>query len=223
MHPKSIFNLILDIIKIALLELFIQLRVIPIMPDMSNSSLNACTWFIAISFFTVATMLYIFTRYEKNWREFFNIKNIHWRTIIVSLLLVILVSIITGLQISTNQQLTPPSSHSFTNFFDTTNTVKIILTSISLVAVGPFLEELLFRGVLISLIKCYATNDLFIIIFAALVFAIAHGWTDIRTFLSHFFVGLVTSWIRIKQHNLFATTLVHGLSNGALIIIDSTI
>ncbi|QBO36148.1 CPBP family intramembrane metalloprotease [Periweissella cryptocerci] len=222
MAIKSIFSFVLNIIGIAFLQFFIQLRIIPIMPDMNNSSLNAIVWFTLISVFTVVVMLYIFSNYETNWRTFLNPKTINWKTVFIGLLLVTFVSIIAGIQITIGH--TPVvNQHSFTKLFGMTNTTKIILTTISMVVVGPFLEEVLFRGVIFSFIERYVSIDWLTIILTAAIFSLAHGWTDLQTFVSHFFVGLITGWIRCNQRNLLSSTLVHGLCNGILIIIDSTV
>ena len=84
-----------------------------------------------------------------------------------------------------------------------------IATIVSTCLVAPILEECIFRGIVLNILRKY--GDKFAIITSALLFALIHG--NIFQFSTAFTVGLWLGYLFIKTKSLTLTILMHGLSN----------
>ena len=87
---------------------------------------------------------------------------------------------------------------------------KGISTFILMVVAAPFLEELIFRGILLEgLLKRY--SPLKAILVASALFGVVHlnPWQ----FLAGFILGIFIGWIYSKNHNLTLSILIHATVN----------
>jgi membrane protease YdiL (CAAX protease family) len=83
------------------------------------------------------------------------------------------------------------------------------------VSIGPLVEELLFRSVLLSAIARYTGNGIAIAVSAAL-FACVH-LPDL-SFLWYalpnlFLLGLILGWLRVQSGSIWPAVLAHGMNN----------
>ena len=76
--------------------------------------------------------------------------------------------------------------------------------------IGPIVEELLFRRILlIKLVDFYGNNKAMVI--SSFIFALFH--TGIFSFIYAFILGILLSYIYIKKRNIILVILAHMLSN----------
>ena len=89
-----------------------------------------------------------------------------------------------------------------------TNTDYII--SILLVGIiGPIVEEIIFRKLLIDRIRPY--GEKIAVFFPALIFALAHG--SLYQFFYAFLIGSVLSYIYVKTGKIIYSTIIHCIIN----------
>ncbi len=84
-----------------------------------------------------------------------------------------------------------------------------------IVIIAPVVEELIFRGVIMSgFTRNY--NAVFAIFFSALLFALFHlnPWQ----FPAAFFLGLILGWIRIRTGSVLACIAGHAIHNGLVFL-----
>ena len=99
------------------------------------------------------------------------------------------------------------SSPSYTSNADS---LEAILLEIAVVAVlVPFIEEMVFRGVVLSALRKYGLG--FSIVASGLVFGMAH--LNFPNVVFATISGLVFGFIYAKTNNLWLTILIHGLNN----------
>lgn len=111
----------------------------------------------------------------------------------------------------------------FTYFFlnYTTDTLKkeSIISIFMLIIGSPFLEETLFRGILLNFLLKKIQNPLYATIIVAVLFTVAH--IEIYYYLPCFFASLVLSNIYIKSNgNLKISLLTHCLANTLLFLLS---
>ncbi|HYI43912.1 MAG TPA: type II CAAX endopeptidase family protein [Actinomycetota bacterium] len=88
--------------------------------------------------------------------------------------------------------------------------IEGVLLGLLIVVVGPFVEELIFRGLLLRFAA--ARMPLFLaVVGTSALFAVAHGWTAL--FIVFFFLGVVLSAVAIRSQNLTQAVLLHGFHN----------
>lgn len=91
------------------------------------------------------------------------------------------------------------------------NTPLAMILNIIQVAVIPALvEELAFRGVILSQLRKYGNG--LAVFGSALLFAFYHG--NFLQFTFTFFVGLVLAFVMIRTNNLWVPIAIHALNNG---------
>lgn len=86
---------------------------------------------------------------------------------------------------------------------------------IRVVIIAPIVEELIFRGVIMSgFMRNYKTG--YAIFYSALLFALFHlnPWQFPATFL----LGLILGWIRIRTGSIFACIFGHAIHNGLVFL-----
>ncbi|MGN0690892.1 MAG: lysostaphin resistance A-like protein [Oscillospiraceae bacterium] len=76
-------------------------------------------------------------------------------------------------------------------------------------ALGPLLEELLFRGVILESMKMY--NCRFAVVFSSVIFGLMHG--NAAQAINGFLVGLVLGALYVRSDSLVPCTLMHMIMN----------
>jgi hypothetical protein len=113
-----------------------------------------------------------------------------------------------------HMRLIPPTTFEQLHFSPTWVAVKLIST----MTLVPIIEELVFRGlVLRRLREKYST--LVAIILSALLFALVHFN---KSFLGSFLHGIIFAVLAVKYGSLYMPILLHGLYNGAVVILGLT-
>lgn len=87
------------------------------------------------------------------------------------------------------------------------------------VLIGPFLEELIFRGFLQPLLV-QNFRERGGIALCALLFALLHGWD---AFLPLFVFSLLLGWLQVHTQRLLASYCVHAFNNGVTLVIAFTV
>ncbi len=83
------------------------------------------------------------------------------------------------------------------------------------VSIGPMVEELLFRGVLLSAIARYSGNGVAIVL-SALLFACVHLpdlsflWYALPNLA---LLGLILGWLRVQSGSIWPAVVAHGMNN----------
>ena len=99
---------------------------------------------------------------------------------------------------------------SSSSYVSQADSLGAILLEIAVVAVlVPFMEELVFRGVILSSLRKYGIG--FSIVASGLVFGLAH--LDVSSVVFATIAGLVFGFLYAKTNNLWLTILIHGLNN----------
>ncbi|MCR5817400.1 MAG: CPBP family intramembrane metalloprotease [Ruminococcus sp.] len=89
------------------------------------------------------------------------------------------------------------------------NTGTLIMQFLYVVALGPVCEELLYRGIIITLLKPYGKG--LAVFFSAFIFGYMHG--NIPQFASAFAGGLVFAAIAVKYDSIVPTIVMHIMNN----------
>ena len=99
-----------------------------------------------------------------------------------------------------------------------TNTLPGLLLNLLIVALIPAIgEELLFRGVILRLIRDIAKNPHWAVIISALLFSAFH--LQFYGFLPRFTLGLVLGYLFIITNNLWVPIFIHFVNNAAAVIV----
>lgn len=100
--------------------------------------------------------------------------------------------------------------------FTATNTTTLVATFISLVLITPFLEELIFRGVLFKGLRRRLSLWLSVAV-ASVIFAVAHGQFNVAidTFALSVFLCVLVE----KSHSIWPAVALHMLKNGLAFIL----
>lgn len=83
------------------------------------------------------------------------------------------------------------------------------LQFVGAVALAPFLEENLFRGIMLNRTHQYHSYD-FAVIFSAFCFSILHKE---NTVIFAFFFGIMTAWMYIRHQNILYSIILHLCNN----------
>ncbi|HUK82897.1 MAG TPA: CPBP family intramembrane glutamic endopeptidase [Verrucomicrobiae bacterium] len=91
-----------------------------------------------------------------------------------------------------------------------------LATFISVVAVGPIVEEILFRGLIYGALegRLGVAGSIFV---TSVMFALVH--LQVLHFIPIFLVGVVLGWARWKTGSLGLPMLVHVLNNGFALLL----
>ncbi|MGN1113746.1 MAG: lysostaphin resistance A-like protein [Oscillospiraceae bacterium] len=106
----------------------------------------------------------------------------------------------------------PQSDFSVTN----TDTASIILQFLYIVILGPIAEELIYRGVILSILKPYGKWAAVII--SALFFGLMHG--NIPQAVPAFCGAIVYGLIAVRFNSIIPTIIIHMLNNGLTMYTD---
>ena len=104
------------------------------------------------------------------------------------------------------------SNDGFALFLGSPNDFIRILWILIIVAIGPFVEELLFRGFLQNALGHTVRYEFWAIVITAVVFALFH-YNSFANMIFALIVGLILSVVRFRTNNLVLTTIVHGTVN----------
>lgn len=94
---------------------------------------------------------------------------------------------------------------------EVTTEFNIILNIISSGIIGPIFEEILFRYDLIKRLKKFNSNKYLIIILSSIIFGLFH--TGITTIIYAFIVGLINSYIYMKDKDIIKPIIIHISGN----------
>lgn len=89
------------------------------------------------------------------------------------------------------------------------NTLELIFTLSSLCILAPVIEEFIYRGVMIRLMKGYS----FHVVMLTTSFAFAMMHMDLSGFVQIFFLGMLLYVIRIATGSVFASMAAHSMIN----------
>ncbi|WP_411277976.1 CPBP family intramembrane glutamic endopeptidase [Gaiella sp.] len=99
--------------------------------------------------------------------------------------------------------------------WDSSRAVPFVANALVVVLVAPFVEELLYRGLGMSLLLPFV-GPLFSIGITGLAFGLAHGLVLGLPVLTIF--GITLGWLRWKTDSVYPGMVVHGIFNGAALI-----
>ena len=94
---------------------------------------------------------------------------------------------------------------------DVTTDFNIVLNIISSGIIGPIFEEFLFRYDLIRRLEKFNSNKYVIILLSSVIFALFH--TGITTIIYALIVGLINSYIYMKDKNIIKPIIIHISGN----------
>lgn len=104
--------------------------------------------------------------------------------------------------------------------WDSSRAVPFLANALVVVLVAPFVEELLYRGLGMSLLFPFL-GPLFSILITGLAFGLAHGLVLGLPVLTIF--GIALGWLRWKTDSVYPGMVVHGLFNGAALVAAVTL
>ena len=99
--------------------------------------------------------------------------------------------------------------------WDGDRAVPFLANALVVVLVAPFVEELLYRGLGMSLLFPFV-GPLFSILITGLAFGLAHGLVLGLPVLTIF--GIALGWLRWKTASVYPGMVVHGVFNGAALV-----
>lgn len=95
---------------------------------------------------------------------------------------------------------------------------KDVGTVIMVCILAPFLEEMLFRGIILrSFIKQYSTRNA--ILLSSLLFGAAH--LNLYQFVGATCMGLVLGWIYVRTHSIWPCIILHAFYNISCVLFSS--
>ncbi|MFN3604641.1 MAG: lysostaphin resistance A-like protein [Leptonema sp. (in: bacteria)] len=103
------------------------------------------------------------------------------------------------------------------NFLMPKSNLDFLFTIISIGIVGPFCEELIFRGIILSKLIENKKNLTISNIFQSILFAVAH-MNPVQFFYA-IPIGIFFGWIYIKSKNLLLPILIHIFTNVSAILL----
>src|SRR5450759_3819809 len=116
-----------------------------------------------------------------------------------------------ALQLGWNPPVT--DSPSLTVLFGS-DTIGGFLTVLMVVLVGPFVEELLFRGVLLTALD-ERLGGLVAVLLSAPIFAALHG--SVWSFVPLMFLGVALGSLTLSRRSLWPAVVLHATYNGVLV------
>jgi membrane protease YdiL (CAAX protease family) len=104
--------------------------------------------------------------------------------------------------------------------WDSSRAAPFLANALVVVLVAPFVEELLYRGLGMSLLVPFV-GPLFSIVITGLAFGLAHGLVLGLPVLTIF--GITLGWLRWKTESVYPGMVVHGIFNGAALLAAVTL
>lgn len=172
-----------------------------------EDSIYGLTIFIT---YGISIVFYAWIRNKKKWPFDFNFKLPCKKSIFDSLLFSI--TMVLGLNYPLNFLINQLSENK-----DMDGAISILsLMSLGAVFIGPVIEELIFRGIILNGLKVKYGNNLALLL-SSVLFAIIH--VQPAQIITAFFMGLVFGYIFIKTNNLGLVILLHSIANLTSILI----
>ena len=104
--------------------------------------------------------------------------------------------------------------------WDGSRAVPFLANALVVVLVAPFVEELLYRGLGMSLLFPFV-GPVFSIAITGLAFGLAHGLVLGLPVLTIF--GITLGWLRWRTNSVYPGMVVHGIFNGAALLAAVTL
>lgn len=104
--------------------------------------------------------------------------------------------------------------------WDGSRAVPFLANALVVVLVAPIVEELLYRGLGMSLLSPFVGAVLSVVV-TGLAFGLAHGLVLGLPVLTIF--GITLGWLRWKTESVYPGMVVHGLFNGAALLAAVTL
>ena len=101
--------------------------------------------------------------------------------------------------------------------FKLDNAGTIIFAFIALAIIPAFIEECIFRGVILQGFRHY--GNWFAIIASALLFMLIHG--NIQQTIYQFGFGVLAGWLVIKSGSLWTSIAIHAINNAIVILLQT--
>jgi len=176
-----------------------------------NDSIIYGIGIIFINLLTFGLVIFLgFKKSHKNFNEVFMFNNVslkYWMSIIVFMFGFVIVSS----EIDNILHYILPMPLFFQDLFESMLVNKYIIVSILLVGIIPaFVEEMLFRGVILNGFRGnYSVRKA--IILSSLLFGIVHlnPWQ----FVTAFIIGIISAWICIKTESIILSIYIHLFNN----------
>lgn len=100
---------------------------------------------------------------------------------------------------------------------DVTNDVNILFSILCTGIIGPIFEEFLFRYDLIKRLSLFNKRKWIVILIASAIFALCHS--GITTIIYAFIVGIINSYIYIKDKDIIKPIIIHISMNTFVIFL----
>lgn len=110
-----------------------------------------------------------------------------------------------------------PSKNIFNTYMQNATTINTIVISIQVIIIGPIIEELIFRKILLGkLLEKFSNRPIKAIVYSALIFGIVH--LNIIQGVAAFGGGIILALIYYYTKSIKATIFAHILNNFLIII-----
>lgn len=120
--------------------------------------------------------------------------------------------ILTGVGVSAKES----AVNGFLSEFTKTNlTLDIIFSFFRRAFLPAFLEEIVFRGLLLGVLRRF--GDGYAILFSSLLFSLFHG--NLSQAIFTFIVGLILGYIMVRSNNIIIPMIVHFMNNAFSVLI----
>lgn len=166
-----------------------------------------------LTIFAIQFLLYGFMFYllrSVGFKVWESLKAFNWSWVGKGYLLCLATVMTVNIAISTASGSSPQSENPVLGLFLDAPAWKVGMLGLLVVVVGPFFEELMFRGWLVGQLSPKWGEKTAIILSAAL-FAAIHG--DLPGLPALFGLGLVFGWVYRRSGSLLASIIVHGMWN----------
>jgi len=197
---KASFEIIV-IYLLQILLLFISSFIYRYLFDGVNlDSFIACEFYYIMMLFNIIVIIYLLKKHYKKEKE------IRLNNVISSTFMVVSISLILNM---------------FFYYFNLQSniipTISIYLMILSSGIIGPIVEELLFRKILLNrLLNIYSVKKAIII--ETLIFALFHG--GVNGFIYAFVIGMLLSIIYVKYKNIKIPIICHMISNSLVLYLQ---
>jgi len=171
---------------------------------------------ILLSIISFGIVIFIgFKKSKKGFNEVFKFNNVSLK-LWISTIIFMIGFVILSSELDNILQYFLPMPQYFQEVFQSLLANEYIIVSVILIGIIPaFVEEMLFRGVILSGFKeNYSIKKA--ILLSALLFGLIHlnPWQ----FVTAFIVGIITAWLFIKTNSIILCVFIHLLNNTLAVI-----
>lgn len=165
-------------------------------------------WMILLSQAVAYGFLAVLIRLaSKGWNPF---KKFSWAWLGRGYALAVLVVLGTNLLVGALMGMPPRSQNPLLSLFAQCQPWQVVILTLLVTCVGPFFEELLFRGWLLGGLREHWGDGKALVV-SAVLFALIHG--DPFATPALFGLGMVFGWVYLRSGSLVACVMVHGMWN----------